>query len=616
MLKVDSVTYAVKKRTILKDITFSVRPGEVLALLGANGAGKSTLLRMITGEQKPDSGSVSLYGKKLQDYNSVELASLKATLSQHNVVNMPFLCQEIIMMGRYPYHRNNPTNADHDIVLETMKVCGIEHLAERSFLTLSGGEQQRVQLARVLAQLWDRKRGLIILDEPVTGLDMLYQQQTMAIARALAKKGYMVLAVLHEINLAAQYADRILMMKNGRRWKDGTPSEVLTPLDIYSVFSIETEVMINPRTLKPFVLVKEIRLQAENFNSWLPEESKQQSLKDRYISLREMYPHYTIRDIARQLNISEASTVMLELNGNAVLLEADIPALLRNLPALKSVTTQTYSEHVMVERTGIYQNYSSNEQIVKFDDEDIDLNVSHQLWQTVFAYNDIYNNEKSLQFFNAEGELLYKATLTDESDIDVYDAIVRQFRSPRQEPFDIHKSKVQSYKEIPDESVNQQLFCDSWHAMKNADELSVILRKFGIRRSQAIRLAPDNCAAKMSLYNFKKVMTHCMNNEIPVKLQAGNRSCIHTQVGVIKNLIDTGSCYQVADAKCKLFVQEDAIGSVWHIIQPTITGPMHLLELYDHDGELMLQVTGKHEVGKEHVEEWKNTLERMHLIES
>lgn len=612
MLKVDSVTYGVKKRIILKNITFSVRPGEVLALLGANGAGKSTLLRMITGEQKPDKGSVSLYGKKLQDYSSVELASLKATLSQHNVVNMPFLCQEIIMMGRYPYHRNNPTNADHDIVLETMKVCGIEHLSERSFLTLSGGEQQRVQLARVLAQLWDRKKGLIILDEPVTGLDMLYQQQTMAIARALAQKGYMVLAVLHEINLAAQYADRILMMKNGRRWKDGTPSEVLTPLDIYSVFSIETEVMINPRTLKPFVLVKEIKLQAENFNSWLPEQSKQQSLKEKYFYLRETYPHYTMREVTRQLNITEATALMLELNTNAVLLEADIPALLKNLPSLKLVTTQTHSEHVMVERTGIYQNYSSNGQLVKFNDEDIDLNVSHQLWQTVFAYNDIFNNEKSLQFFNAEGDLLYKITLTDESDFNVYETIVRNFRLPKQEPFVIHSKKPRSRNEVPDESFNQQLFCDSWHTMQNADEFSGILRKFGIRRSQAMLLAPDNCAAKMSLCNFKKLMTHCMNNEIPVKLQAGNKSCIHTQTGVIKNLIDTGSCYQVADTKCKLFVQENAIGSIWHIVQPTAEGPAHLLELYDHGGELMLQVTGKHEAGKEHGEEWKNTLQKMH----
>lgn len=267
MLKVEGVTYKVKERTVVRDVTFTIRPGEVVTLVGANGAGKSTLLRMISGEYKPAKGNILLYGKPLHQYDAGQLATMKATLSQHNAVNMDFLCREIVMMGRYPYHRNSPTEKDKQIVTETMEVCGVTPLAERSYMHLSGGEQQRVQLARILAQLWDRGKGLIILDEPVAGLDMLYQQQTMAIVKALAQKGYMVIAALHEINLAAQYADRILMMKNGRRWTDGTPCEVLTPLNIYAVYEVETEVAINPHTLTPYVVQKNIQLTAEHFNS-------------------------------------------------------------------------------------------------------------------------------------------------------------------------------------------------------------------------------------------------------------------------------------------------------------------------------------------------------------
>jgi iron complex transport system ATP-binding protein len=260
MLKVESVYCHIKNATLVKDVTFTVRPGEMLALLGANGAGKSSLIKMLSGERKADGGKITLYGKELHEYAPLELARIKATLSQHNSVNMDFLSEEIVMMGRYPHHRSVPGETDHTIVQECMKVCGIDHLATRSYLTLSGGEQQRVQLARILAQVWDRPGSLILLDEPVTGLDILYQQQTMAIARSLTEKGYMVVAVLHEINLAAQYADRILMMKSGRRWCDGTPSEVLTSINIYVVFAIETEVVINARSLRPYVVPRDIKL--------------------------------------------------------------------------------------------------------------------------------------------------------------------------------------------------------------------------------------------------------------------------------------------------------------------------------------------------------------------
>jgi iron complex transport system ATP-binding protein len=258
MLKVESLTCTVKGIPLVKDMTLTVRPGELLVLLGANGAGKSTLMRMLAGERKPDEGKILLHNKALTEYSPIELAGKKALLSQYNAVNLAFSCREIVMMGRYPHHRNNPAAADHDIVDETMEVCGVTRFADRSFLSLSGGEQQRVQLARVLAQLWDREGGLFLLDEPTTGLDILYQHQILAIIKALTKKGFMAIAVLHEINLAAQYADRILMMKNGRRWCDGTPCEVLTPLNIYSIFSIQAEVCTHPASLHPYVLAKEM----------------------------------------------------------------------------------------------------------------------------------------------------------------------------------------------------------------------------------------------------------------------------------------------------------------------------------------------------------------------
>lgn len=266
MLTVENVTYEINKRALVRNVSFSMRCGEIVAILGANGAGKSTLLRMLSGEKKTSEGNISLNGKCITRYGAAELAQKRAVMSQHNVVNVDFLAKEIVMMGRYPHYKNNPTVNDEQIVQQTMDLCGVMHLEDRSILSLSGGEQQRVQLARVLAQIWDCPGALLLMDEPVSAMDLQYQQQTLAIITALARRNFMVIAVLHDINLAAQYADRLLMLKNGRKWNDGTPAEVLNTKNVYNIFSIEAEVSINLHTLKPFVLPKEIRIDSGKFH--------------------------------------------------------------------------------------------------------------------------------------------------------------------------------------------------------------------------------------------------------------------------------------------------------------------------------------------------------------
>ncbi|MEQ7798881.1 heme ABC transporter ATP-binding protein [Pedobacter sp. ASV1-7] len=262
MLVADSLTFKVGKRALVKDISFSLRQGELLVILGANGAGKSTLFRLLSGDRPPSSGSVNLHEKELGTYSSSALALKRAVLNQQNVVNMAFTVEEIVMMGRYPHYRNNPSIGDNEICIEVMELTGITNLAERSYLSLSGGEQQRVQLARVLAQIWDVPNALLLMDEPVASLDLQYQQQTLAIAKMLTKRGFMVVSILHDINLAAQYADRIIMLKNGRKWYDGTVAEVLNTKNIYEVFEINSDVYTNPRTLKHFFIPRNVLINA------------------------------------------------------------------------------------------------------------------------------------------------------------------------------------------------------------------------------------------------------------------------------------------------------------------------------------------------------------------
>jgi iron complex transport system ATP-binding protein len=267
MLRVESINYKLNNRPLLKEISFSIRPGEMVALLGSNGAGKSTLMRLLSGERKPDSGRIMLCGEDLKAYQRKTLATKRAYLQQHNPIAMAFTVKEVIMMGRYGFKSRASAKKDQTALSETMELCGLTDFADRSMLSLSGGEQQRVHLARVLAQLWDNKNAVLLLDEPTNNMDLQFQHQTLAIAAAMAKKGYMVIVVLHEVNLAAQYASRIIILKDGRKWWDGTPVEVLTPQHIFTAFGIHARAYTDQSTLKTVIVPKEIKLDAAKFNS-------------------------------------------------------------------------------------------------------------------------------------------------------------------------------------------------------------------------------------------------------------------------------------------------------------------------------------------------------------
>ncbi|WP_175635832.1 heme ABC transporter ATP-binding protein [Pedobacter ghigonis] len=279
MLRVESISYSLKNRPLLKQISFSIRPGEMVALLGANGAGKSTLMKLLSGENKPDSGRIMLYGEDLQTFDRKVLARKRAYLQQHNPMSMAFNVKEIVMMGRYGLKGISTLAADETALAECMEICGLTDLAERSMLSLSGGEQQRVHLARVLCQLWDDKNAVLLLDEPINNMDLQFQHQTLAIAAALAKKGYMVIVVLHDVNLAAQYASRVMILKDGRKWWDGTPVQVLTEQHMFTAFGIHAQAYTDQRSLKTVIVPKEIMLDGATFNSNLAKHAVQPNIK-------------------------------------------------------------------------------------------------------------------------------------------------------------------------------------------------------------------------------------------------------------------------------------------------------------------------------------------------
>ncbi|MFN3716832.1 MAG: heme ABC transporter ATP-binding protein [Thiobacillus sp.] len=236
-------------RALLDDVSLSVRAGEILAVLGPNGAGKSTLLKVMAGEFTPDSGDVVIEGRPLANWIPLELARVRAAMRQDTHLEFAFSAREVVMMGRYPHCRRHTTALDWDIVDEALQAADAAHLAWRPYPGLSGGEKARVQFARALAQVWpgDTRQRLLFLDEPTAALDITHQHSLLGLARDFTRAHrFAVIAVLHDLNLAARYADRIALLDQGRLAALGAPAEVLTPQQLMATYHIAADCHTGP----------------------------------------------------------------------------------------------------------------------------------------------------------------------------------------------------------------------------------------------------------------------------------------------------------------------------------------------------------------------------------
>lgn len=230
------LSYGTKE--ILKGISIQSEEKEFVGLIGPNGSGKSTLLKCIYRVLKPDNGCVLIDGTDLRQLTFKESARKLAVVSQHNYYNFDFTVQEVVMMGRAPHKKalEHDTKEDFQIVADALKTVGMAEFSQRNFSTLSGGEQQRVILARALAQ----QTPCLVLDEPTNHLDITHQLQLMKIVKNLSVT---VISAIHDLNIAAAFCDRIYVLKNGGIIAGGTPKEVLTPALLREVYEVESEIV-------------------------------------------------------------------------------------------------------------------------------------------------------------------------------------------------------------------------------------------------------------------------------------------------------------------------------------------------------------------------------------
>lgn len=251
MLKASNVHFCIRQRPIVDEVSLELNPGEILAILGPNGAGKSTFFKILSGEVRCKHGAIGYNGHDIHRLKSKELAEVRAVMPQHTQVNFPFTVQEVVELGLISTKAKDPFK----LIREVLEATNTIHLREQVFNTLSGGEKQRVQLARVLVQIWENKPfpRYLLLDEPTASLDIAQQHAVLKILKTLKSRNIGILVILHELNLAAQYADKIALLKNGVLAKAGTVEEVLDEEILAQVFDHPIQLISNPATGGVFI---------------------------------------------------------------------------------------------------------------------------------------------------------------------------------------------------------------------------------------------------------------------------------------------------------------------------------------------------------------------------
>ena len=256
MLTAARVSLAVDRVPLVRDASVRVQPGRVIAIMGPNGAGKTTLLRLIAGDVAPDTGVVTYDGQPLEQISLTERARRRAVVPQRSSIAFGFSVLETVLIGRYPHGGDHAGTTDVRIARRALARAGVAEFESRRVTTLSGGELARVMLARAMAQIdGDTGARYLLLDEPTGALDPAHQHHILRLLRDMARESVGVLMILHDLNLAARYADEIVLMRGGSVTACGSPDEVLTPALIAATFDVEAVIVPNPSGSRPLIVI-------------------------------------------------------------------------------------------------------------------------------------------------------------------------------------------------------------------------------------------------------------------------------------------------------------------------------------------------------------------------
>ncbi len=255
LLSIEALSLSYGDVILLDNINLQLHAAEVMVLMGANGAGKSSLLRVLSHDLGFDRGAIYFNQRNIEQWPAAERARLMAVLPQHSSLNFPFTAEEVVMLSRTP-HASGVVQ-DKKIVSTALAQVDAEHLAQRLYTQLSGGEKQRVQLARVLAQIaepQDNGMRLLLLDEPASAFDMAHQMLLFNVIKEIKAQGIAVLMVLHDLNMAQRCADKVVLLQSGRVYAQGVTADVLNTDNIKAVFDVDVNIIEHAKTGRAYVM--------------------------------------------------------------------------------------------------------------------------------------------------------------------------------------------------------------------------------------------------------------------------------------------------------------------------------------------------------------------------
>lgn len=330
------------------------------------------------------------------------------------------------------------------------------------------------------------------------------------------------------------------------------------------------------------------------------------TLKENWDKLKAEQPHLRIRNAADALGVSEAELLLTQIGSGVTLLEPQFPEILMDVENLGKVMALTRNDECVHERKGIYQNgdfSSPHAQLFVGDDIDMRIFLSH--WKFAFAVSE--GDKKSLQFFGKDGMAIHKIYLTKDSDTSYFDVLVEKFKSEDQnQEINIERTAKKS-EEKPDSEIDIQGFQTAWRELKDTHDFFMMLRKFGVSRLQALRLAPDqNFAKRIENDKVIQLIEKASASDLPIMIFVGNRGNIQIHTGKVKRTLWHGTWFNVMDPDFNLHLDTSKIAETWIVRKPTVDGVVTAVETFNKDGEIIAQFFGKRKPGIPELEKWRN----------
>jgi len=327
------------------------------------------------------------------------------------------------------------------------------------------------------------------------------------------------------------------------------------------------------------------------------------SLEKQYEALKAENPKLRIRDAAKQLGVSEAHLV--SVNPDNIALKPDFFNFLKELAPLGKIMALTRNDDVVHERKGVYDNVTFEGPVGTAVNPDIDIRLFMMAWKFGFAVNE--NGRRSFQFFDKAGDATHKIYATEETNMEVFDALVEKYKSD--EPIAIEvEAWPAAPAEMPDSAIDKAAFQEEWLNMKDTHDFYGMLRKYRVSREQGLRLAPEGWVKKVDNSTFRKVMETAAERQVPIMVFVGNRGTIQIHTGEVTKLVDAGPWFNVLDPDFNLHLREEAINSVYVVKKNSVDGTITSLEVFDKNGEMLVQLFGKRKPGIPELETWRELI--------